>query len=138
LTSNPLLEIDDIPADTVTVDTDNQITAVWNKGVPIRTNENILLAFKQDEPYLYYKADTSSFTFSNNLEISSSSSGIQCSFAGGCKYEITASGLASSLKKDKATKFISICDNKCEYLDSESDSEKTVCILPKLVTQMSI
>ena len=63
--------------------------------------------------------------------------GLECSFAGGCLLEITADGLSSVLKNDSVNNFISVCDEKCEFVESSSDGTKSVCKLPKISTVYS-
>jgi len=65
----------------------------------------------------------------NALSVTASSSGLECSFAGGCDYEITAKGL-STLLKDSKLHYVSVCDQPCVYNDAKSTSDKAVCNIP--------
>lgn len=64
--------------------------------------------------------------------ITASTSGLECSFAGGCTYEVTSDGLSSLLSNDD--NYISVCDERCEFIDSESTSSVAKCKLPMIST----
>jgi len=68
--------------------------------------------------------------------VTASSSGLECSFAGGCDYEITAKGL-STLLKDKKNHFVTVCDQVCEYDEVSSTSDKSICHVPQISTSYS-
>lgn len=82
-----------IKADSVTIDSATQATAVFNLGVPI-ANEPPVLPFTKDSVIHYAPATTDLL---KELVVSSSTSDLECSFAGGCSYEVTAAGLSSIL-----------------------------------------
>ena len=71
------------------------------------------------------------------LAITDSTSGLECSFAGGCNLEVYGEGLSSLLKNDTKNNFISVCDEKCEFDENLSDASKVVCKLPKMSTVYS-
>jgi hypothetical protein len=66
----------------------------------------------------------------NEISITDSTSGLTCSFAGGCQYEVTANGLATMFKNDSSSNYISICDEICEFNEEDSTSSVTKCKLP--------
>jgi len=68
------------------------------------------------------------------LSVTGSSSGLTCSFAGGCNLEVQAEGLSTLLKNDTVNNFITVCEEKCEFVKNLSDSSKSVCKLPKMST----
>lgn len=68
------------------------------------------------------------------LTVSSAYTGLECSFAGGCNLEVTAEGLSTILKNDSVNNFISVCEEKCEFVRNLSDSSKAVCKMPKMST----
>lgn len=47
---------------------------------------------------------------------------------------MTAEGLTSVLKNDSRTNYISVCDEKCDLIESESTSSVAKCKLPGLST----
>jgi hypothetical protein len=129
----------DVEADSVTIDSDTQVTATWSKGVPTTSSDS-------EEPGLWFVKDASTETHfaistavhTNALTVASSSSGLECSFAGGCTYEVSVnSGLASLLEHKPDGNYIQVCESPCEYLDSESTSTAVKCRLPPLSTAYS-
>ena len=129
-------------ADTVVVDSATQVTATWTLGMPpldtdlipklwfeSTTSETIHVA--------YHDTSDSSLKVSKSLGAASGPASLECSFAGGCLLEVTAEGLASILKNDTVHNFISVCDEKCEFNETLSDSAKSVCKLPKISTVYS-
>ena len=80
--------------------------------------------------------DADSLDLTNALVITSSSAGLECSFAGGCPYEINANGLAGLLQSDESST-IEICGNKCELDIASSSGTTAVCMLPALASTYS-
>jgi len=128
-----------VAADSVTIDSDTQATATWTRGVPTTSSDSAA-------PGLWFVSDASTETHfaistavhTNPLTVASSSSGLECSFAGGCTYELSVnSGLASLLEHHGDTNYIQVCESPCEYLDSESTSSAVKCRLPSLSTAYS-
>lgn len=78
-----------------------------------------------------------SASLTKSLTLASGYTGLSCSFAGGCNLQIDSEGLSTILKNDTANNFISVCDEKCEFLADLSDSSKAVCKLPKMSTVYS-
>jgi hypothetical protein len=66
----------------------------------------------------------------NEVSITSSTSSLVCSFAGGCEYEVTSSGLATMLKYDSSTNYITICDEECIFNEDDSTALVTKCVVP--------
>ena len=75
-------------------------------------------------------------TVANTLTVSSSSSGLSCSFQGGCPYTITAAGLTASLTSSEINS-IDVCGNPCVIDTEASDASQTTCTLPYLATAYS-
>ena len=128
-----------VEADSVTIDSDTQATATWSLGVPTTSSDSA-------EPGLWFVKDGSTETHfaiseavhTNALTVASSSSGLECSFAGGCTYEVSVnSGLASLFKHKPDGNYIQVCETPCEYLESESTSSAVKCKLPALSTSWS-
>jgi len=113
-----------IQADELTVVDATKAVAKWNKGVPVTTSAKVpelwfvkkegrrMLASSTDSPLEHYAPNT--LTLENELKITGSTSGLTCSFAGGCNYEVNAKGL-STLLKDRANNQIQVCGRTCEF-----------------------
>jgi len=141
----PKAQFNGVDADEVTIDSVTTVTAKWNKGVPttgaatapklwfVKASRR-LLAASDDSPLQHYA--TNAATLENPLEITASTSGLSCSFAGGCNYEVTAKGL-STLLTDSKNNNIEVCGNVCEYQPDESNSDKAVCRVPQISTTYS-
>jgi hypothetical protein len=135
-----------IIADSVSVDSDSQVTATFTKGIPISTGEispsldfynSDLDADTDLSNEIYRTINDDTVTVSNALSISDYSSGITCSFAGGCSYEITADGLSNSIENLPEDNYITVCGIECEYDSDNSDDSTTYCTLPPLSTLYS-
>jgi hypothetical protein len=70
------------------------------------------------------------------MTIGSSTSGLECSFAGGCKYEVQAMGLSQSLKV-KDTNYLTVCGQRCQFLAADSTASSAWCSLPPVSTTYS-
>jgi hypothetical protein len=68
--------------------------------------------------------------------VTDSTGNLRCSFAGGCSYEVTSSGLAGMIKADSEVNYISVCDEEC-VLSEDSDGSIAKCTLPKMSTVYS-
>jgi hypothetical protein len=76
----------------------------------------------------------SATTLTHELAVSASISGLECSFAGGCSFEVTSTGLASIMKMNETKNYISICDEKCLFDESTSSATVAKCKVPRLST----
>lgn len=127
-------------ADTIVVDSATQVTATWNKGVPaLSSPSKAELFFKTttaDDSLTHYSVMSVDVT--KELSIASTSSGLQCSFAGGCLFKVTAPGLSSQMKSNPSKNYISLCGNKCTYSDADSSASEAACKLPSLSTSKSV
>lgn len=74
---------------------------------------------------------------SNSLTINGKSSGLSCSYAGGCLFSVEAEGLASLLAADSSKNYIEVCNKKCEYSSADSTSTEAKCFLPAISTVYS-
>jgi len=127
-----------IQADTVSIESDSLIYATFDFGVPISENEIYpLLQFALDDSSVVHTAYNVNETLSNPVVITSSSSGLECSFAGGCLLEITSDGLSSSLF-DEENIYITVCENICVFDEDLSTSSVAVCEMPMLKTTYSM
>ena len=83
-----------VKADTTVVDSASSVTATWTSGVPIvaaATKPELKFTAEGELKTAIYASMASDLT--NALNIVSSSQDLSCSFAGGCKFEITSPGL---------------------------------------------
>lgn len=76
-------------------------------------------------------------TIANALEITAATSDLQCSFNGGCPFEVSAKGLSTLLRGDPENNFITICDRECIFQDATSTDEKAQCLVPAISTSYS-
>jgi len=124
-------------ADQVTIDSATQVTATWTYGLPPLDLDTVPeLWFNQTGTSVRHYAKIST-TLKKTLTVTSATSGLTCSFAGGCKLEVTADGLSTILRNDSVNNFISVCDETCTFIESESTATKSVCKLPKISTVYS-
>lgn len=130
-----------IEADVITIDSATQVTAHWNLGVPFSGTTAIspVLRFTDNSLQITTVAIAqSTSTLTNSYAATGSTVGLACSFAGGCKLGVTATGLASNLKANRNTNYISVCGKKCEYSDLDSTYTEAKCILPSVSTTYSV
>jgi hypothetical protein len=84
-------------------------------GVPIAINATIpVLSFLKTASTEEIFAQTSS-NLTNALSVTASTSGLTCSFAGGCEYEVTSNSLAIMMNNNSTANYISVCDEVCVY-----------------------
>jgi hypothetical protein len=76
-------------------------------------------------------------TVTNPLSVTTSSSAVSCSFAGGCRFEVTANGLASQLHHNATANAITVCGQPCAYNDTASNDTHAVCHVPAMSTVYS-
>jgi hypothetical protein len=148
-------------ADSVSIDSATQVTATWTKGVPPclvpapaaatkdparRLAADELLAdpktipsldFVQTSTGIVYSAQYTNAAGVANPQPASNSGSYQCSFAGGCLYDVEMPGLATALKANPAKNYIAVCGNKCVYSDADSTLAKAQCRLPAISTVYS-
>lgn len=124
-------------ADQVTIDSATQVTATWTFGLPpLNVDEVPSLWFNQTGSKVRHYAKTSA-TLKKSLTVTSATSGLQCSFAGGCKLTVNADGLSTLLKNDSVNNFISVCDEQCTFVPEDSTAQAAVCKVPKISTVYS-
>lgn len=70
--------------------------------------------------------------------LTSSTTGLECSFAGGCKYKVEGTaGLTSLLKSNSANNYIKMCEKKCELIAADSTATAAYCKVPGVSTTYS-
>lgn len=121
-----------IAADSIVVDSASQVTATFTKGVPVVSADTAPVLTFTNGALEYYSATSSNLA--NTISVTASTSGLTCSFAGGCTYEVTAEGLTSVLQNNGTSNYISVCDEKCDLQLTDSSSSVAKCKLPGLST----
>ena len=129
------------------IDSDSSISATYDNGVPIAdtaaspsvrfvptSNRRRLVALADADLQLI--ALPSDITISNTLSVTDSTSGLSCSYQGGCSYSVTAAGLTASLTGN-ASNQIDVCGNPCVINNDLSDADQTTCTLPYVSTAYS-
>lgn len=62
------------------------------------------------------------FDLTVTLDVTDSTSGLSCSFQGGCSYTVTAAGLTASFLADSETNFLDVCGQNCVIDADNSDA----------------
>jgi len=84
--------------------------------------------------YSITSRNTTTVTVANPVPASPTSTAVSCSYAGGCKIEITGAGFSSSLST--TGNGITVCGNNCPLSTdaTETNGTKATCIVPPLST----
>lgn len=91
---------------------------------------------KVNKPATIYAIST--VALANAFSLTSSTTGLECSFAGGCKYEVQGSaGLSSLLEASPAHNYIKVCEKKCELIAADSTATAAWCQTPGVSTTYS-
>lgn len=122
-----------VESSSAVIESDTAITATFDNGVPISDSESApsvrfvpssrrrrLMSLSDADLQLI--ALPQDITVTNTLSVTDSTSGLTCSFQGGCSYTVTAAGLTASLT-DSATNQIDVCGNPCVINSAESDAD---------------
>lgn len=80
----------------------------------------------------HYASITTNIT--KALTVTAGYSGLECSFAGGCNLQLNAEGLSTVLNSDPSANYITVCEEKCDFVRNLSDSSKAICKMPKMST----
>jgi len=86
---------------------------------------------------IYKAINDDLLTVSNALSVTAYTTGLTCSFNGGCSYEVTADGLSNSIEQMPDENYITVCGIECEYDEDNSDDATTSCTIPALSTLYS-
>ena len=133
-------------ATAVVVASATSATATFAKGIPtvsaaeapklwfVKTTRRRALAAVADTKETHYASNTQ--TLDNALAVTTSSTGLSCSFAGGCLFEITASGLATQMASNSKDNYVTVCGQPCIYSDA-SDAAVAKCSVPSISTSYS-
>jgi len=72
-------------------------SCTFDAGVPAGNAAIATLIFKDQASSLELTTDANGITLTNTLTIGAGSSGLTCSFAGGCTYSVAGNGIAGAL-----------------------------------------
>ena len=110
----------------------------FSSGIPVSTTAIVpTLYFKNaDNTQVSANPPTVPVTIANPATVGSSTTGLSCSFAGGCAYTVTGNGLYSTLQQ--AGNSIDVCGTPCILSTTLSDASKAVCLLPTISTTYSV
>jgi hypothetical protein len=132
-----------VAADSVVIDSTTKVTATWNLGVPTTTltDETAMtsLAFTLSTApgttYHAIRAGDGSAKLKNAFALTTSSSGLECSFQGGCVYSVKGTpGFTSLLNAAPADNYIKVCERKCVLDAASSTAGEAKCHLPAIPT----
>jgi hypothetical protein len=128
--------VNGIQADQVSVISDTEVVAAWTStGIPASTIAPVL-EFHHNDGYSFTAALNEVVVFAFTQEVTASTQGLECSFAGGCTYSIESEGLyASLLNSDNQ---IHVCGSTCALREDLSNANYAVCELSKLSTTYSV
>ena len=126
-------------ADACEINSDTQVTATFDTGVPITEEGSIpeLRLLDTSGTHTVQQIALSPETaVANPLTVTGETAGLTCSHAGGCTYEITAAGLTTTLKAGLAE--IEVCGKTCTLFEEASSAEVAACELPYIQTSASL
>ena len=133
----PIVKIGTFPASSVNVVSATSCTATFDKGVPVSaTAITPEVIFNDTATGVFYYAQQTQ-TITKTLDVTASTSGLSCSFAGGCVFSISASGLASKIHNDSSTSNITVCEEECIYSPADSTAAEVKCKVPHIGTTYS-
>jgi hypothetical protein len=79
----------------------------------------------------------SSVSLANALNITGTSAALQCSFNGGCLFDVNAKGLSTLLIGDPKNNYIKVCDRRCPVDELTSTDSTSKCFVPEVSTTYS-
>jgi hypothetical protein len=123
-----------VKATSVVINSATEVVATFEKGLPPFTGSlSPQLQFQKTDSSERHDASGTA-TVSNSLTISAKSTGMTCSFNGGCPFSVTANGLASLLAANPEKNYIEVCNKKCPYSSADSTTSDAKCLLPPIST----
>ena len=110
-----------------TIDDETTVTATFDNGIPLASAVSApslrFIPASTDRRRLVALADadiqlvaSSTVEIDNTLAVSDSTSGLSCSFQGGCSYTVTADGLTASILADSENNYIDVCGNNLSLI----------------------
>lgn len=138
-----------VESDSAVITDATSITATFTAGVPVTSAASTISVSFVPKPAggrrMLSLADSNSqlvaaqatpVEIENTLSVTASTTGLSCSFQGGCPYEVTAAGLYATLK-ESSTDSIDVCGNVCAIDDEASTADTVSCTLPLLASAYS-
>lgn len=126
-------------ADSVTINSDTSLTAVFNNGIPKAITAQLpTVYFSSTSPNVTHWASVSpSATITNAFVSNSLVAPVSCSFAGGCNIQINEPGLLTNLINDPNAA-VNVCGQPCTVVPAISTASSVTCSLAPLPTTYSI
>ena len=132
--------ISNVQSSAAIINSSTSITATFDSGVPVVSgavvptikfvpsagSRRLADITDQDDQTIAYLSNVS---FTNAVSVTDSTTGLSCSFQGGCVYSVTAAGLTSTLKSDPTSQ-IDVCGQPCTLIEADSSATSAVCTLP--------
>lgn len=144
-----VLIINGVESSSSVINSATSITATFANGVPVASTaispslrfvptasggrRRLVSITDADQQMIAVNVDV---TISNAIQVTGSTSGLSCSFQGGCPYSVTAQGLFSTIQADNTT-YIDVCGNECVLSANSSDRAQATCTLPHVSTSYS-
>jgi len=132
-----------VESSSATISSATAITATFSKGVPLSSAAaDPIIRFTPSSRRMlgaganFLEAAIGAVKLTNAVSVTASTTGLQCSYQGGCSYEVTANGLTATLKQNPADE-IDVCGETCVLDEVKSTAAKAVCTLPRLATTYS-
>lgn len=105
-------------------------------GTPSEDKLELIYTYKSDGSGAVVDNSFASLTGQPAFAIGTPASGVACSFAGGCSYQVSGgAGQAALLAGGIMT--IEVCGLPCEYDAANSDATSATCTMPPLATTYS-
>ena len=124
-------------SDSCTVSSATEVTADFTNGIGTQAAASSpKLKFTSiDGTHSHDAKPAPDVVLDNPLSITSSTSGLVSSFAGGREFSVTAAGLTQNIIAADAE--VRICQKPCEHVAASSDAETFVCETPRIATTKS-
>lgn len=116
------------------IDSDTQVTATFNLGVPIGSGSPKIRFIAPEAGHYGEFYSVQETELENTFSVTDSTSGLECSFAGGCTYEVTSNSLTAMILSDSDVNHVNICGEECVIQEDQSTSTTVKCSLPNLST----
>lgn len=115
-----------------------QVIGIWDTtGIGAASDEAPELYFVHEDGYTLYASIDSAVELSKTLEVTESTTDLECSFAGGCTYAIGGEGLYATLLNSE-NNWVDVCGLPCHVREDLSDYQYAICEVPELATTYSI
>jgi len=133
-----------VESTSATISSKTAVTATFAKGVPVSKDPAApVIKFAPSSRRMlggisnFMQADLGTVKLTSAVSVTASTENLQCSFQGGCPYEVTGNGLTSTLKVAGTADHIDVCGERCVLDEAASTASKAVCTLPHVTTTYS-